>query len=79
MGSNPNAIPEMKMRGISSFPLEETGVRLKGNYKNSPNQPLFILDGFEVTAERVMDMDMNLELKVVTLVKRCFCESHLRF
>ena len=59
MGSNPNAIPEMKMRGISSFPLEETGVRLKGNYKNSPNQPLFILDGFEVTAERVMDMDMN--------------------
>ena len=68
MGSNPNAIPEMKMRGISSFPLEETGVRLKGNYKNSPNQPLFILDGFEVTAERVMDMDMN-RIESVTLLK----------
>jgi len=36
---------------------EETGVRLKGNYKNSPNQPLFILDGFEVTAERVMETE----------------------
>lgn len=68
MGSNPNAIPEMKMRGISSFPLEETGVRLKGNYKNSPNQPLFMLDGFEVTAERVMDMDMN-RIESVTLLK----------
>ena len=38
------------------------------NYKNSPNQPLFILDGFEVTAERVMDMDMN-RIESVTLLK----------
>jgi len=68
MGSNPNALPSMQMRGVSSFPVEETGIQLKGNYQNNPNQPLFILDGFETTLERVMDMDMN-RIESVTLLK----------
>ncbi|KAA6316200.1 TonB-dependent receptor SusC, partial [termite gut metagenome] len=64
-GSNPNIMPEMQMRGISSFPAEAT--ELKGNYQNSPNQPLFILDGFETSLERIIDMDMNRVENIVIL------------
>lgn len=69
-GSNPNALPQMEIRGTSSFPAEEaaTGVVLKGNYGNIPNMPLFILDGFESSVERIMDMDMN-RVESVTILK----------
>ena len=55
MGSDPNTLPDMQLRGITTFPSESTGVNIKGNYQNRPNQPLFILDGFETTAEKVID------------------------
>jgi TonB-linked SusC/RagA family outer membrane protein len=68
-GSNPNALPGMELRGTSSFPVDNNlGVNLKGNYGNVPNTPLFILDGFETTVERVMDMDMN-RIESVTILK----------
>ncbi|MFA5713471.1 MAG: carboxypeptidase-like regulatory domain-containing protein, partial [Bacteroidales bacterium] len=69
-GSNPNALPQMQMRGTTSFPAEESeiGVTLKGNYGTSPNTPLFIVDGFEASLERVMDMDMN-RIEGVTILK----------
>jgi TonB-linked SusC/RagA family outer membrane protein len=69
-GSNPNALPGMEIRGTSSFPVDENeiGVDLKGNYGNIPNMPLFILDGFETSVERVMDMDMN-RVESVTILK----------
>ncbi len=68
-GSNPNALPEMEMRGTSSFPSEfQTGIVLKGNYSNVPNTPLFILDGFEAGVERILDMDMN-RIESVTILK----------
>ncbi|MCC8172892.1 MAG: SusC/RagA family TonB-linked outer membrane protein [Odoribacter sp.] len=53
-GSNPNALPEIQLRG-------QTGLPDIGNeYQSNPNLPLFILDGFETTLTRIMDMDMNL-------------------
>lgn len=67
MGSDPNTTPTMSMRGTSSFPTTE-GSSLKSNYQNQPNQPLFILDGFETTAEHVMDMDMN-RIESITILK----------
>ncbi|OFY42932.1 MAG: SusC/RagA family TonB-linked outer membrane protein [Bacteroidetes bacterium GWF2_40_14] len=68
-GSNPNALPSMELRGTSSFPSDaSTSISLKGNYGNVPNTPLFILDGFETTIERVMDMDMN-RVESVTILK----------
>lgn len=69
-GSNPNALPGMEIRGTSSFPTDagDIGVNLKGNYGNVPNMPLFILDGFETTVERIMDMDMN-RVESVTILK----------
>lgn len=67
MGSNPNSLPDMTMRGGTSFP-SETSTSLKGNYENQPNQPLFILDGFEATAERIFDLDMNT-VESLTILK----------
>lgn len=50
------------MRGQSGFP------DLKGEYSSNPNNPLFIVDGFEQSLTYVMDMDMN-RVASVTLLK----------
>jgi TonB-linked SusC/RagA family outer membrane protein len=55
-------LPEIQLRGQSGFP------DLKGEYKSNPNQPLFILDGFEASLTKIMDMDMN-RVESVTLLK----------
>ena len=44
MGSDPNTLPDMRLRGTSSFPAGDNEINLKGNYQSQPNQPLFILD-----------------------------------
>ncbi|WP_285008266.1 SusC/RagA family TonB-linked outer membrane protein [Pedobacter faecalis] len=69
-GSNPNALPDIQLRGTSTFPLasDEVTGNLKGNYIKNPNEPLFILDGFESTAERIFDLDMN-RIESVTILK----------
>lgn len=61
-GSDPNRLPEMELRGTSSFP------DIKGQYTSNPNLPLFILDGFETTLEKVIDLDIN-RVESVTLLK----------
>lgn len=67
LGSDPNALPTISMRGVSSFPLEATA-DLRSSYQRDPNQPLFILDGFEATAEYIKDMDMN-RVESITILK----------
>ena len=61
-GSDPNRMPDMQIRGASSLP------NVKGDNASNPNQPLFILDGFEATVEKVFDLDMN-RVASVTLLK----------
>lgn len=61
-GSDPNKTPEIQMRGKTSFP------NLEGEYSGNPNEPLFILDGFETTLEKVYDLDMN-RVASITLLK----------
>ncbi|NLR82171.1 SusC/RagA family TonB-linked outer membrane protein [Chitinophaga eiseniae] len=61
-GSDPNRLPDIQVRGASSFP------NMKGDYSSSPNLPLFILDGFEASLQRVFDLDMN-RIAAVTLLK----------
>lgn len=61
LGSNPNAIPDIQMRGASSFS------DMKSRYTSSPNQPLFIIDGFEQSIEKVFDMDINRILSITLL------------
>lgn len=69
MGSNPNTMPEIQIRGTSTFPADLQGTQdLKGNYLRTPNEPLFIVDGFESTVERVFDLDIN-RIESVTILK----------
>ena len=68
MGSDPNSMPDMRLRGTSTFVEEATTTGLKGNYQSQPNQPLFILDGFEVTAQTIFDLDMN-RVESITILK----------
>ncbi len=65
-GSNPNAMASMQLRGASSFGMETTS--LKSNFVSDANMPLFILDGFETTVERIQDMDMN-RIQSITILK----------
>ena len=66
-GSDPNQMPEMLLRGTSSFQQDQS-VDLRSSYANSPNQPLFILDGFEISLTKVVDLDMN-RVQSVTVLK----------
>lgn len=68
MGSDPNSMPDMRLRGTSTFIEEASTTGLKGNYQSQPNQPLFILDGFEVTAQTIFDLDMN-RVESITILK----------
>ncbi len=61
-GSNPNMMPDIEIRGKSSV------MGLKEEYGTDPNQPLFILDGFETTLETIMNLNMN-RVASVTLLK----------
>ncbi|EDM34903.1 putative outer membrane protein [Pedobacter sp. BAL39] len=62
IGGNINALPEVTMRGQTSYPT--LGSELIGN----PNTPLFILDGFQVSLQAIVDLDMN-QIASVTLLK----------
>lgn len=62
MGSNPNALPDVQLRGKSG--LDD----VRGEYAGNPNQPLFILDGFEATLQKIYDLDMN-RVSSITLLK----------
>lgn len=66
-GSDPNRMPTMQLRGTSTFPVEGNS-DLRSNYQDDPNQPLFILDGFEVSTTKVFDLDMN-RVQSVTILK----------
>ena len=61
-GSDPNRLPDVEIRGKSSV------MGLKEEYGTDPNQPLFILDGFETDLETIMDLNMN-RVASVTLLK----------
>ena len=54
-GSDPNRIPEITIRGDNGFNIKDAADADRTN----PNAPLYVLDGVEVTAQRVYDLDMN--------------------
>ncbi|HEY8894730.1 MAG TPA: SusC/RagA family TonB-linked outer membrane protein [Niastella sp.] len=65
-GSDPNRLPAITLRGTNNFPQQTTGTAVPAsgadfmaNYSNNPNQPLFILDGFEVSLQKIYDLDIN--------------------
>lgn len=61
-GSDPNRLPDLEIRGKSSI------VGMKEQFGEDPNQPLFILDGFETTLQTIMDLSLD-RIQSVTLLK----------
>ncbi|WP_303179486.1 SusC/RagA family TonB-linked outer membrane protein [uncultured Butyricimonas sp.] len=64
-GSNPNALPEIQLRGASTL----VDIRKVQNSSRAElNMPLFILDGFEVSLQRVMDLNDD-DVESITVLK----------
>ena len=61
-GSDPNRLPNMEIRGKSSM------LGLRDERDADPNQPLFILDGFESTLAAINDLDIN-RVASITILK----------
>lgn len=69
-GSDPNATPEMMIRGQSGVGNRtlDTDQLSKSNLKNNPNLPTFIMDGFEVSIEKIYDLDPT-RIESITILK----------
>ncbi|MCD0490577.1 SusC/RagA family TonB-linked outer membrane protein [Pedobacter sp. MC2016-14] len=61
-GSNPNRLPDIEIRGKSSV------IGLTDEFSSNPNQPLFILDGFESTLRLISDLSMD-RVESITVLK----------
>jgi TonB-linked SusC/RagA family outer membrane protein len=71
MGSNPNTMPEIYIRGrsgIGNTEITQSGELSQQNLRNNPNLPTFILDGFEVGVDRIYDLDPT-RIESVTILK----------
>ena len=73
-GSDPNALPEFNIRGESSIDInkglqaEQNRRTQRTNLEDNPNLPIFILDGFEVSVQKIYDMDIN-RIESITILK----------
>lgn len=63
-GSNPNRVPEITVRGENGFDLRSNA----DDSRTNPNAPLYVIDGVEVTAQRVYDLDIN-RVEDMTILK----------
>ncbi|MHA4895885.1 SusC/RagA family TonB-linked outer membrane protein [Pedobacter sp. PWIIR3] len=69
IGSNPNILPDVVLRGGNTLvDIRQAGGTNTFNYQPTPNAPLFILDGFETTLQRINDLDMN-RIASITILK----------
>lgn len=73
MGSDPNTLPEFYVRGQSGISgVSEldiaNGEVSEYSLQTNPNIPIFILDGFEISIEKLYDMDPN-RISTMTILK----------
>ncbi|HTH31270.1 MAG TPA: TonB-dependent receptor plug domain-containing protein, partial [Lacibacter sp.] len=61
-GSDPNRLPDVEIRGKTSL------LGTRDELTIDPNQPLFILDGFESSLKAINDLDINL-VESITILK----------
>ncbi|SEW52564.1 SusC/RagA family TonB-linked outer membrane protein [Chitinophaga arvensicola] len=61
-GSNPNVMPNLSIQGKTSM------IGATDQLKNDPNQPLFIMDGFETDLATIIGLDMN-RVASITILK----------
>ncbi|HWK05786.1 MAG TPA: SusC/RagA family TonB-linked outer membrane protein [Puia sp.] len=67
-GSNPNALPSINVRGSTALPTGGGAVLSRSDLSSNVNLPTFIMDGYEVSLEKVFDLDVN-RIQSVTLLK----------
>lgn len=69
-GSDPNALPEVYIRGESGIGVKEMNKDQlsKSNLKDNPNLPTFIMDGFEINVQKLYDYDPN-RIESITILK----------
>lgn len=77
MGADPNTMPEFYVRGRSGMDgvkqLDQAQAAASDNVSkfaltNNPNTPIFIMDGYEVSVEKVYDYDPN-RIESITILK----------
>ncbi|MDR0657377.1 MAG: SusC/RagA family TonB-linked outer membrane protein [Mediterranea sp.] len=64
LGSDPNALANISLRGGSTMNISN----VFDDQTSNPNEPLFILDGFETTLQAVNDLDVN-RIESITILK----------
>jgi len=62
MGSNPNQLADISINGKMNVQT------LSAEYETDPNQPLFILDGFESTLQTISDLNMD-RIESISILK----------
>lgn len=70
-GSDPNAMPRINVRGATALPgmpQNKDDVLDRNNLSSSFNLPAFIMDGFEVSLQKVVDLDIN-RIESITILK----------
>ena len=67
-GSNPNRLPTINLRGSTALPSGSGEVISRTNLAGNTNLPTFIMDGYEVSLQKVYDLDMT-RVQSITLLK----------
>lgn len=65
-GSNPNNLPQINIRGNSSLPMSVE--EFNKSASNAVNTPLIIMDGFEISLEKLMDYNDD-EIASINILK----------
>lgn len=77
MGSDPNTLPEFYIRGrtgmdgvkqLDLLEAQQGGSLSEFSLTTNPNLPVFILDGYEVSVQKIYDMDPN-RIASITILK----------
>jgi len=65
-GSNPNNLPNINIRGNSSLPTSVEA--FNAGEASNPNTPLIIMDGFEISLQKLMDYN-DEEIESINILK----------
>lgn len=65
-GSNPNNLPDINIRGNSSLPMSVE--EFNAGQQSNPNTPLVIMDGFEISLQKLMDYN-DEEIESINILK----------
>ncbi|SIN68038.1 SusC/RagA family TonB-linked outer membrane protein [Chitinophaga niabensis] len=70
-GSNPNALPNINVRGATAMPTTATTdpqLLSRNQLATITNLPMFMMDGYQVGIQTIYDLDVN-RIEMITLLK----------